>query len=181
MTSVATSICLVLLVSAVTVRAQSNTVRPGPEYDVLNAWAGYWVIQGEVKETPSGSAHKLYWTLKGERILGGFFLQVRTTWKAQGIIQNALVITGYDPAKKTCTTHGYNDDGSWLISTPTFIDERTCIENGSTHLPDGKVLRWRNTWNFSADGKSLSVKGENEKDGTWWTRLEAKGVKDRRK
>jgi hypothetical protein len=177
MKRIARVVCLVILASAVIARAQSSTIQPGRDYNVLNAWAGDWIIQGEAKDMPSGSAHKVYWTLKGQRILGGFFLQIHTMRKAQGAIQNGLVVTGYDPAKKTCTTHGYNDDGSWLISTPTFINERTCTENGSTYLPDGKVQRWRNTWNFSADRKSLWVKGENEKDGTWRTSFEGKGVR----
>ncbi len=171
------SICLVILVSGITVQAQTRAVQPGPEYKILDAWAGDWIIQGEGKDTLSGSAAKVYWTLKGQRILGGFFLRILTTWRAQGTEQNSMVITGYDPAKKTCATHGYNDDGSWLTSTATFISERICIENGSTHFPDGKVQRWRNTWNFGAGGKSLSVKCEYEKDGTWQTSFEGKGVK----
>jgi hypothetical protein len=181
MRSVATSICLVILVSGVAVRAQTSTVQPGPEYKILDAWAGDWAIQGEAKDMPSGSACKVYWTLKGQRILGGFFLQIHTMWKAQGTVQNGLVVTGYDPTKKTCFTHGHNDDGSWMVSTAAFINERTCIETGSSYFPDGRVQHYRNTWNFSPDWKSLSVKGENEKDGTWWTAFEAKGVRDQDK
>ncbi len=177
MKSAAASICLVMLVSGAAIQAQTNTVRPGPEYDVLNAWAGDWVIQGETTATPSAPSYKFDWTLKGERILGGFFLQIHSMWKIQGTIQNGLVVTGYDPAKKTCATHGFNDDGSWLVSTSTFISEKTCIENGSTYSPDGEVLRWRNTWNFSADGKSFSVRMESEKDGIWRILHEAKGVR----
>jgi len=177
MRSVATSICLVILVSGVAVRAQTSTVQPGPEYKILDAWAGDWVIQGEAKDMPSGSSYKVYWTLKGQRVLGGFFLQIHTMWKAQGTVQYGLVVTGYDLTKKTCATHGYNDDGSWLISTAAFINERTCIETGSSYFPDGRVQKWRNTWDFSPDRNSLSVKGENDKNGIWWTSFEGKGVR----
>jgi len=177
MKRIALAVCLVISVSAATARAQSNTTQPSPEYNVLNVWAGNWVVQGKAKDAESGPAYKVYWTLKGQRILGGFFLQIHTMVKAQGIVQNGLVVTGYDPAQKTCTTHGYNDDGSWMTSTAAFIYERTCIETGSTYLPTGKVLKWRNTWSFSADGKSLSVKVESEKDGRWWTSFEGKAVR----
>lgn len=163
------------------VRTQSDTVRPGSEYDILNAWAGDWAIQGEAKDTPSGPKYKFDWTLNGQRILGGFFLQIHTMWKAQGTVQKGLVVTGYDPGKKTCFTHGHNDDGSWMISTAAFINERTCIENGSTYLPIGKVLKWRNTWNFSPDRTSFSVKSESDENGAWWTRFEAQGVRGRQK
>ena len=86
MKRIALAVCLATLVSAITVRAQSNTAQPGPEYNVLNAWAGDWVIQGEAKDAPSGPAYKVYWTIKGQRILGGFFLQIHTMWKAQGTV-----------------------------------------------------------------------------------------------
>jgi hypothetical protein len=177
MKRLALAVCLVILVSAVTVRAQSNTVQPGPEYNVLNAWTGDWNVQGEAKDTESGPAYKVYWTLKGQRILGGFFLEIHHIWKAQGTVQTGLEVTGYDPTKRACMTHIYYDDGSWIISTPTFIDERTCIENGSTYFPDGKVKKWRYTWNFGPDSKSLEVKGEDDRDGTWWTSFEGKGVR----
>ncbi len=94
---------------------RSAPVQPGPEYKILDAWAGDWVIQGEAKDMRSGSTLKVYWTLKGQRILGGFFLQIHTMWKAQGTIQNGLVVTGCDPSKKRCFTQGYNNDGSWLM------------------------------------------------------------------
>jgi hypothetical protein len=156
-------------------RAQSGTVQSGQEYNVLNAWAGDWIIQGEAKDTPSGPAYKFDWTLKGQRILGGFFLQLHHMWKAQGTVQNGLEVTGYDPDMKTCFTHGHNDDGSWMISTSAFVHERTCIETGSTYFPNGKLLKWRNTWNFGPDWKSFSVKSENDENGTWRTQFEAKG------
>jgi hypothetical protein len=158
-------------------KSQTSAAQSGLEYEILDAWAGNWVIQGEAKVTPSGPGYKFDWTLKGQRILGGFFLHIHTIWKAQGTVQNGLVVTGYDPSKKTCFTHGQNDDGSWMISTSAFINERSCIETGSAYFPDGSARRYRNTWNFSPDGESLSVKGENERDGTWATAFEAKGVR----
>jgi hypothetical protein len=167
------------LVLSIAVHAQTSVPQAGPEYKILDAWAGDWIIQGEVKEGPSGPAYKVDWSLNGQRILGGFFLQIYHMWKAQGVVQNGLEVTGYDPGKKTCFTHGHNDDGSWMISTATFINERTCIETGSSYFPDGRFQRYRNTWNFSPDWKSLSVKVENEKDGTWWTSVEGKGVRPR--
>jgi hypothetical protein len=157
--------------------AQTSVAQSGPEYKILDAWAGNWVIQGKAKDTPSGPGYKFDWTLKGRRILGGFFIEIHTMWKAQGSVQNGLVVTGYDPSKKICFTHGHNDDGSWMISTSAFSNERTCIETGSSYSPDGRVRHYRNTWIFSPDGKSFSVKGENGKDGTWWTMFEAKGVR----
>jgi phage pi2 protein 07 len=73
-------------------------------------------------------------------------------------------------------THIFYDDGSWLYSTPNFTDKGTCIENGATYYPNGKVDTWRYTWNFSDDMMSLVVKGENLKDNVWWKAFEGKGT-----
>jgi len=171
-------VCLVVFFPAIPVWAQTKTVQPGPEYNVLNAWTGDWAIQGEAKDTESGPAYKVYWTLKGQRILGGFFLEVHHRQEGAGVVVNGLEVTGYDPIEKTCTTHVYNDDGSLIISKSIFISERTVVENGMSYFPDGNVYKWRTTWNFGPDWKSLSVKQENDKDGTWWTSFEAKGVRN---
>jgi hypothetical protein len=174
-------VSVAVLVFSVAVKAQTSVPQPGPEYKILDAWAGEWTIQVEVKDSPSGPAYKVDWTLKGQRILGGFCLQVHHTWRAKGAVQNGLEVTGYDPTKKACMTHVFYDDGSWINSTPTFINERTCIETGTENFPDGIVKKLRVTWEFSPDFMSLSVKEEDEKDGTWWTSMAGKGIRPQAK
>lgn len=169
--------CLAGLMSTIFVRAQKNTDKPGPEYNVLDAWTGNWTVLGQARDTPSGAAYKSEWTFTGRRILGGFFLEVRHREKYKGRVEEFLEITTYDPLKKACVSHVYHDNGSWEVSGPAFVDERTCIDNGKTYYPDGRVKKWRFTWTFSADGKSVSVKEEDEQDGKWWTAYEGQGVK----
>ena len=74
-------------------------------------------------------------------------------------------------------THIFYDDGTWFNSTPTFTDKNTCIENGATYYPNGKVEVSRWTWNFSDDWMSFVVTGENLKDNFWWKAFEGKGTK----
>jgi len=181
MKRIANVISVVVLVFTTTISAQTTAPQASPEYNILDAWAGEWTIQLEAKDSPTGPAYKVDWTLKGRRILGGYFLEVLHVWKAKGIEQNGVEITGYDPIKKICMTHVSYDDGNWIISTPTFINDRTCIEIGTEYFPDGKVTKMRNTWNFSPDWMSLSFKEEDEKDGTWWTSMEGKGIRPRAK
>ena len=50
-----------------------------------------------------------------------------------------------------------------------------------TYFPDGRTLKWRFTWTFAPDGKSVSVKGEYETNGTWWISYEGKGTKNQEK
>jgi len=69
--------------------------------------------------------------------------------------------------------------GTWFNSTPTFTDRRTCIEDGATFYPNGKVEESRWTWNFSDDWMSFVVIGENLKDSNWWKAFEGKGTKSK--
>ncbi len=167
----------VFLIFSVAVLAQTPANQAGPEYKILDVLIGDWTIQGKARDTVSGPEYTVDWTLKGQRILGGFFLEIRHVQKVQGAVLNGLEITGLSSAKKSLITHIYFDDGSWVISTPTFIDERTCIEDGTNYFPDGTIKKFRTTYNFNPDGKSLSLKGETEQDGKWWTSFEGKGVK----
>ena len=94
--------------------------------------------------------------LTGQRILDGYALEILHQWKTKNFTQNGVEITGYDPIKKICMTHIFYDDGTWLNSTPTFTDKRTCIENGATYYPNGKVEVSRWTWNFGDDWMSFT-------------------------
>jgi len=160
---------------------QIESPKAGSEYNVLDAWSGIWNIQGEARDNISAPYYHVDWTLTGQRILNGYALEILHQWKTKDFTQNGVEITGYDPIKKICITHIFYDDGSWLNSTPKFTGKRTCIENGATYYPNGKVEVSRWTWNFSDDWMSFSVKGENLKDNNWWKAFEGKGTKSNKK
>ena len=162
----------------INVFAQTQSQKAQPEYNVLDAWSGTWNIKGEARDSISGPYYLVDFTLKGKRILNGYALEILHQWKTKDFTQNGVELTGYDPIKKTCMTHIFYDDGSWIYSSPTFTDKRTCIENGTTYYPNGKIIIWRWTWNFSEDMMSLVIKGENLKDNTWWKDFEGKGTKN---
>lgn len=159
----------------------SEIPKAGPEYYVLDAWAGIWNIQGEARDSISGPWYHVDWTLNGKRILNGFALEISHKWETKSFTQSGLEVTGYDPIKKICITHIFYSDGSWLNSTPLFTGKRTCIENGVTYYPNGKVDIWRNTWNFSEDWTSLKVISESMKDNIWWKAFEGDGIKTHEK
>ena len=174
-------IALFIMTCIMNVFGQSESQKAGSEYNVLDAWAGTWNVQGEARDSISGPYYQVDWTLKGKRILNGFALEISHQWKTKNLTQNGIEVTGYDPIKKSCMTHIFYDDGSWLNSTPIFIDKRTCIENGVTYYPNGRVDIWRYTWNFSDDWMSFAVKGESLKDNIWWKAFEGKGIKNNAK
>lgn len=157
---------------------QTDSQKAGPEYSVLDAFSGTWNIQVEARDSISGPSYHVHWTLEGKRILNGYAIEILHQWKTKDFTQNGAEITGYDPIKKICTTHIFYDDGSWLNSTPIFTGKRTCVENGETYYPNGKVDIWRCTWNFSDDWMSLVVTCENLKDNNWWKSFEGKGTKN---
>jgi hypothetical protein len=140
---------------------QKKFPRAGSEYNVLDAWSGIWNVQGEARDSITASYYHVDWTLTGKRILNGYALEIIHQWKTKDFTQNGVEITGYDPVKKT----------------PTFTNRRTCIEDGATYYPNGKVEVSRWTWNFSDDWMSFVVLGENLKDNNWWKAFEGKGTK----
>jgi hypothetical protein len=160
---------------------QKESPKAGSEYNVLAAWSGIWNVQGEARDSISGPYYHVDWTLTGKRILNGYALEILHQWKTKDFTQNGVEITGYDPIKKICMCHIFYDDGSWLNSTPTFTDKRTCLENGAFYYPNGKVVIIRNTFNFNEDWMSFVAKGENLTDNTWWIAFEGEGTKNIKK
>jgi hypothetical protein len=157
--------------------AQKEFPKVGSEYNVLDAWSGIWSVQGEARDSMSAPWYHVDWTLTGKRILNGYALEILHLWKTKDFAQNGVEITGYDPVKKICMTHIFYDDGTWFNSTPTFTDKRTCIEDGATYYPNGKVEISRWTWSYSDDWMSFVVIGENLRDNNWWKAFEGKGSK----
>jgi len=161
---------------------QTESPKAGSEYNVLDALSGIWTIQGEARDSLSAPYYHVVWTLKGQRILNGYALEIFHQWKTKDYTQNGVEIGGYDPNKKECIAHIFYDDGSWLNSTPVYYTgKRICIENGTTYFPNGKSGIWRCTWNFSDDWMSLIVRCETLKDANWVTLWELKGTKDNNK
>lgn len=159
----------------------TESPKAGSEYNVLDAFSGIWNVQGEARDSMSAPYYHVDWTFTGQRILNGYALEILHQWKAKDFTQNGVEITGYDPVKKICMCYIFYDDGSWFSSTPTFTDKRTCIEDGATYYPNGKVDVSRWIYNFSDDWMSFIVKGENLKDNVWWKAFEAKGTKTYKK
>lgn len=155
-----------------------ESLKPGAEYNVLDIWSGTWDIQGEARDSLYGAFYPVSWTLKGNRVLNGYALEISSQWKAGEITQNGLGLIGYDPHRKIYMTNIYYDiDRSWCNSAISFTGKTTCVEHGATYYTTGKSVMWQNTWNFSEDGKSVTVKSEKLNTAGWWLTFEVKGTK----
>ncbi len=168
------ALALVLLL-AVAVQAQAP--KPTSELVGLEPWIGNWAIEAQGKDSPSEPEYKYTWTLQCRWILGGFFAEVNHRWKSQSGETTALEILGYDPIKKQYVTHGFSSSGRTWTATATFKDGIFVITATPASAEGKPGMKARNTFTFSPDRMSFSLKGEEEKDGTWWTSSTGKGVK----
>ena len=161
-------VCIVVLVFSFAAQGQAPGQPAGPEHKKIEVWAGNWTIQGEAKNNPSGPTYKVNWTMHGEWLPGGFFLLVNGSFKDTVGEMPWLEILGYDPVKKTHIGYVFwLQWGGTATYTMTFKD-RTILTGGQG---------WRQAWEFSPDGMSLTGKREREQDGKWWTAFDVKGVK----
>ncbi len=168
------AVASVILLFAVTARAQAP--KPAAELKGLEPWIGHWTIDVQAKDSPSEPEYKLTWTLQCRWILGGFFLESRHTQKSPRGETSFLEIYGLDPIKKDYMSRGFASDGSTLTATGTVKDEVTVITALFVSAEGKPGMKVRNTFTFSPDRMSFSLKGEQEKDGTWWTSVTGKGV-----
>ena len=170
-------IAVALAVFLLAVVAQAQAPKPAPELKVLEPWIGNWTIEAQGKDSPSEPEYKLAWTLQCRWILGGFFLESRHTQKSPRGETSFLEIYGYDPIKKEYVSRGFASNGSTLTATGTIKDEVTVITALFVSAEGKPSMKVRNTFTFSPNRMSFSLKGEEEKDGTWWTSSTGKGVK----
>lgn len=177
MKHIAIAVGLLMLLLSVSAVAQAPAPKPGPEQEKLDVWIGEWSIQAQAKDSPSEPEYKLAWTLQARQILAGFFLEMHHAWKSQGSEATSLEIIWYDRGKKHITSYGFGSDGvTW--NAVTTIKDGTIVGSGTNLSAEGKpIMKWRNTFTFSPDRMSFSLKGEQEKDGTWWTSMTGKGTK----
>jgi len=156
--------------------AQSPTAVPAAELRKLDLWVGDWTLVGTAKDTATESEYKVDWQMQGRWILGGRFVEVRSTWKGKGKESTWLEILSYDPVRRIHTYSGFASDGTTWVATVKFT-EGTFVETETDTGPDGKTATSRNTWNVSPDGMSISGKEEREQDGVRWTAFTVKGTK----
>jgi len=139
-------------------------------------WSGDWTLKGTAKDTPTGPSYQVDWRMSGRWILDGWFLDVRSVYKGLGPEAHFVEISWYDSVKKEHGFHGYTNDGSTWTAHATFGD-RSVVESGTAILPDGKSIRFRNSWTFSPDWMSVSGKQEAEMDGVPFTAFSVTGTR----
>ena len=159
-------VCLVFLVFAVSLWAQTTAPKPAPELNKFDFAVGHWTYEGEYKAGPLGPASKVTGEMTNKRILGGFFFQNQTTEKGPMGVSQVIEIFGYDPANKNYFSNEYHSDGTMISGAYVF--------NGNTFTYTGKFvaggtpLMLKVAMTIGADLMSITGKGEISTDGNTW-------------
>jgi Protein of unknown function (DUF1579) len=154
-----------VLLSALTLEAQTPDPKPGPEHKKLEVFAGDWTYEGETKATPLGPAGKVTGTDHNE-LLGGYFLVRRYEEKnASGTIKGIEVL-GFDSAKKTYTDTSF--DSSGVAASGTIAVTGNTWSFSGTLSAAGQNIGQRCTLVVGATSTSFTVKCDASVDGTSW-------------
>jgi hypothetical protein len=167
MKRIAIAVCVVLLVFAVSLWAQTTAPKPGPEQKKLEIWLGKWTYETEFKATPLGPAGKVTGMATVRPILGGFFVEWRGEEKGLLGTTNWYEIDGYDALNKKFMWDGFSSDGSYNKVSYT-IEANTVNYSGSVFLGE-KQYKFRGSVIFAPDFMSNVEKREVSADGKTWT------------
>lgn len=159
---------LPLLFVVVSTAVIAQAPKPGPEVKKLEAFAGTWRYEGDAKASPIGPAAKFSGTQTGRMIMNGFGLEIQGQEdKGQfGAVQWSEIDV-YDASSKSYPALGVQNDGMTWSANAT-VSGNTWKSTG-TMTVKGTSYKSRSEWAFSADGRTVTGKGEISADGgkTW--------------
>jgi len=157
---------MVVLVFAVSLRAQTAAPKPDPEFKKFDVFLGHWTYDGENKAGPFGPANRVSGEETGKRILGGFFLQSQFIEKGAMGETRGIEIVGYDPANKTFFSNEYFDNGT--MASGAYVFNGSTVTYSGKFMVMGKPYMTKNTMIFAADSMSFTAKAEISTDGKAW-------------
>ena len=124
---------------------QLNT--PGEEHKRLESLVGAWDIEVITWHQPG--AEPLVFKGKGtsKMILGGRFLETRSTSGEGEMATEALTILGYDKRQKKYTSVGYDTWGTYYVMAAGEYDDKTksIVMHGEDYDP---MMKFTQKWDF---------------------------------
>jgi hypothetical protein len=175
MTRIATMVAAVLLLIG-TAFAQ-EAPKPSAEIKKLEAFAGNWMLDGDVKPGPMGSGGKMNESQRCEWMDGGFFLVCHADFKSVMGNGSGLSLMGYSTDEKAYTYYEFNSWGEATNSRGT-VDGDTW-----TWINDEKMgnttMKGRFTMQLTS-ATSYTFTFELSPDGTKWnTIMDGKAAKEK--
>lgn len=131
---------------------------PGPEMRRLEAFAGRWTTEGEIRGTADAPAVRFTAVDTYEWMPGGFFLLHHVDARMGGGELKALEVIGYDAATGTYPMRSFDSLGN------TGTHQASVRDGVWTFQGDAE----RFTGRFSADGGTITGLWERSDDGATW-------------
>ena len=157
---------LILLVFAISLRAQTQAPKPDPEIGKFDVFLGHWTYVTEYKASPLGPASKTSGEFTCRKILGGFFFQNEFIERGSGGETRAIEMIGYDTVNKKFFTHEYVSTG--MMFSGTYAPNGNSWSYAGKLMVMGKPYLIRTVLTPAADSTSFTVKGEISSDGKAW-------------
>lgn len=96
---------------------------PGPEHELLAGMAGSWDVTGRIWPTPGAATTETTGTAEARMILGGRFLELRTTGGEGSLAADSLAILGFDRRHGHYTLVACDTWGTYYVTAEGHWDE----------------------------------------------------------
>jgi hypothetical protein len=123
--------------------AQAPSRRRGPEHTRIGYFAGGWIVEGEYKDSASGTGGKYQGSETCGWFSGGFHLVCRSKGSGPVGSGTGLSIMSYDPAERTYSYHAINSFGDEFFVRGTVDRQRWTFT--SEQMVEDKPTRIRIT------------------------------------
>jgi len=154
---------------ATALQAQTPTPTPDPALKKMLPFLGHWTYEGESQPGPLGPGGKVTGEQNVRMILGGYFVETRTTEKNPKGETRSLEIDRYDPGDKNFPFSVYDSEGATFSGVFT-VSGNTSPWSGK-YVVAGKQYLIRGTDTLAADSMSFTRKSEMSADGKTWAPL----------
>jgi hypothetical protein len=164
-----------LCLFALSIQSFGQMPSPAPELRKLDALAGTWNSEADLKPGPMGPGGKVSMTDKYEWMPGGFFLVLHSTFKGDMGNGMATSFMGYNSDDKQYTYDEFNSMGERTHSNGA-IDGDTWTWTGDNKM-GGQMMKGRFIMKMVSP-TSYTYKFDVSQDGTNWTNMmEGKATK----
>jgi hypothetical protein len=157
--------------------AQMEAPKPGPELKKLDAFAGTWTLEGDMKPGPMSPGGTMTENERCEWMDGNFFLVCKSDFKSSMGNGTGISVMGYSTDDKTYTYREFNSWGEAMDSKGS-VDGNTWTWTSDEKM-NGMVMKGRFTMKITSP-TSYNFTFDMSQDGTKWTTvMEGKATKGR--
>lgn len=145
-------------------------MKPGPEHQFFDKYVGHWDLDVQIWMSPDALPMHFKGTGEGESVLGGRFLQFRSTSGAPPMVIEAMQMYGYDRRHERFTLVGFDSSGTYYLTAAGALDEggRVLTLEGENQDPikrQSQAYAFITTWTGEDQFVTeLIFKGEADKE-----------------